>query len=68
MMGCEETRLGASQRLRDAFVLSKAKGVSMDGDWGGLPPGWQDWVAVIGYVGFMLFVIWQVIQRSDRRS
>ncbi len=42
--------------------------IEMENGWGVLPPGWQDWLVVVGYVGFTLFVIWQVIQRSDRRS
>jgi hypothetical protein len=46
----------------------RGEGESMENGWAGLPPGWMDWLTVVGYVGFMLFVIWQVIVRSDRRS
>lgn len=32
----------------------------------GLPPNWQDWLVVFGYIGFAAFIIWQVLTRSNR--
>jgi len=30
----------------------------------GLPPGWQDWLMVFGYISFLLFIVWRVLASS----
>ncbi|MEL6224461.1 MAG: hypothetical protein AAFR31_17635 [Cyanobacteria bacterium J06627_8] len=32
------------------------------------PTAWMDWTVVLGYIGFMVFIAYQVLTRSTPKS